>query len=370
MKKLTAALLVASALTTVALVASAGAATVSPVTSGLDSPRGLAFLPNGTLAVAEAGHGGDVCIPDGPCFGVSGQISTIDLATGWHSPFVSGLFSLMDPEGGAIGIDGLSAQGGRLLGIMGIFPQAFAGDCSQIPGAPSDCPQVLAAAQSQAGALLKFTPSGNWNKLADVGGFDYQFTIDHPGGSVYGTEIDANPYGLLAQPRGTYVADAGSNTLDWVSNDGTVSVVHRFPVPNPEEPFPTDAVPTCVAAAGGHLTVADLAGRIWRVNPGFVTLISGQNGNHYTGCASDAAGNVYVVSMFHGLFPNPGTGSIVRVSPTQSVSTVSGTEGLVFPNMIATSPDGALYVSVNSVCTTAPPNPCGEETGGVVKVTP
>jgi hypothetical protein len=348
MKKLTAALLLASALTLVALVASAGAATITPLSSGLDSPRGLAFLPNGTLTVAEAGHGGDVCIPDGPCFGTTGQISSIDLLTGSHAPIVSGLFSFFDPEGGAIGIDGLSAQGGRLLGIMGIYPQAFAGaDCSQIPNAPSDCPQVLATAQTQAGALLKFNPSGNWNKVADVGGFDYQFTADNPGGSTYGTEVDANPYGVLAQPRGAYVADAGSNTLDWVSNNGTVSIVYRFPVPDPEEPFPTDAVPTCVASAGGHLTVADLAGRIWRVNGGFATLISGQNGDHYTGCATDAAGNVYVVSMFHGLFPNPGTGSIVKVSPTQGVSTLPGTEGMVFPNGITVGPDGALYVSAN-----------------------
>jgi hypothetical protein len=82
---------------------------------------------NGTLTVAEAGHGGDVCFPGGHCVGASGQISTINLATGTHTPLVSGLFSALDPEGGAIGVDGLSAQGGRLLAIMGIFPQALDG---------------------------------------------------------------------------------------------------------------------------------------------------------------------------------------------------------------------------------------------------
>ena len=307
----------------------------------------------------------------GPCIGTSGQISTLDPLTGSHAPIVTGLFSLLDPEGGAIGIDGLSTEGFHLFGIMGIFPQAFEGaDCSQIPNAPADCAQVLATAQSQAGALLKFGQGGSWTEVANPGAVGYQFTADNPGGSTYGTEVDANPYGVLSQARGSYVADAGANTLDWVSNSGAVSIVYRFPVPNPEEPFPTDAVPTCVAGGNGHLTVADFAGRIWAVNGAFVRLIQGQTGDHYTGCASDSAGNVYVVSMFHGLFPNPGTGSILKVSRTQSVSTVSGTDGLVFPNGIATGRDGSLYVSVNSVCTTAPPNPCGGETGGVVKVTP
>lgn len=355
----------------------AGAATVTPLASGLDSPRGLAFLPNGTLVVAESGHGGDVCIPDGPCFGLSGQISSVDPTTGSHSPVVSGLFSLFDPEGGAIGIDGLSTQGGRLLGIMGAFPQAFDGaDCSLLPSPPGDCEQVLAAARSQAGALLKFTPSGRFTSIANPGAVGYQFTVDNPGGDQYGHEEDANPYGVLGLPGGAYVADAGANTLDWVTANGQVSIVYRFPVPDPAEPFPTDGVPTCVAQSGSHLVVADLAGRIWQVSDGSAAIISDENAdittnNHYTGCASDAAGNVYVVSMFSGLFPNPGTGSIVEVAANGDVSTLSGTEGLFFPNKIAVGSDGTLYVSVGSICTTvADPNPCGTTSGGVVKITP
>src|SRR5512144_1917857 len=81
-----------------ALAGSASAATVTQVTSGLDSPRGLAFLRNGTLAVAEAGHGGDLCLGDGgapPCFGLSSQVSTVDAAAGTHKPLVGGLISLL-----------------------------------------------------------------------------------------------------------------------------------------------------------------------------------------------------------------------------------------------------------------------------------
>jgi hypothetical protein len=356
----------------VALVVVVGAgATVTPVTSGLDSPRGVAFLPNGTLTVAEAGHGGDVCLGGGgpPCLGTSGRISSINLATGSHSPIVSGLFSLLDPEGGFLGPAGLSAQGGRLLAIMGVNPQALEGaSCS---GQPSDCPAVLATARAEAGQLLKVTPSGSWKAFAGVGAFGFDFTANNPGDGEFGTEIDANPYGVLALPSGTFVADAGANTLNWVGNNGDITMVHRFPVPNPPQPFPTDAVPTCIAQGASGLIVGDLAGRIWSVNGSNATLLSGQEAmRHFTGCAADAAGNVYLVSMFAGLFPNPGTGSVVKLAANSSGSVSTVASNLLFPNGITVGPDGQLYVSVGSVCPATPGGACGPATGGVVKITP
>lgn len=354
------------------LAGTAGAATVTPVAGGLDSPRGLAFLPNGQLVVAEAGHGG--CQSFDACFGLTGQVSVVDLATGTHTPLVSGLFSQWDPEGGALGLGGLSTQGGRLLGIMGVAPQVVSNLVSQGAGCGQpDCSAVLAAGASEAGALLKFSQGGTFKSIANVGAVDYQFTADNPGGDTFGHEVDSNPYGLLALPSGTYVADAGSNVLDWVGNNGSVSILHRFPVPNPHELdfFPSDAVPTCVASVGGHLVVADLAGRIWRVSGGSATILSDSGVDHYTGCAADGAGNVYVVSIFKGFPPSPGTGSIVKLAPDGTVSTLPGTDTLSFPNKIVVGPGGALYVSVGSVCTTvAVPNLCGGLSGGIVKVTP
>jgi hypothetical protein len=354
-------------------VTGAGAA-VSPVASGLDNPRGIAFLPNGTLLVAEAGHGGDVCFGAGgtpPCLGTSSQISAVDLATGGHTPIVSGLFSVLEPEGGGsvLGLSGLSVQGGRLLAQLGENPVPLAGlSCT---GLAADCPAVLATAKAEAGQLLKVTPSGNWKALAGVGLFGYNFTAQNPGGDEFGHEIDSNPYGVLAMPSGTYVADAGANTLDWVGNNGDISIVHRFVVPNPPEPFPTDGVPTCIAQGAGGLIVGDLAGRIWLVNGTNATLLSGQvAGRHFTGCAADGAGNVYLVSMFSGLFPNPGTGEVVELAANSSGSVSTIASGLVFPNMIAIGPDGQLYVTVNSVCPATPGGACGPLTGGVVKITP
>jgi hypothetical protein len=343
----------------------ASAATVARVASGFDNPRGLAFLPNGMLAVAEAGHGGDVCLKDGHCFGTSGQISTINIATGSHKPLARGLFSALDSDDGALGVGALSVQGGRLIAIMGLYPQLLSG--ATCDGQQSDCLHVVSTARAQAGQVLKLGTSGSRQAIAGVGAFDFQWIADHV--STYGGEIDANPYGLLARPGGLYVADAGSNTLGWVGNDGRISTLEHFADPNPVLKFPGDAVPTCVtASAKGRLYVGDLAGRIWAVKGGSATVVSGQSGNHYTGCAADRSGNVYFASMFAGVFPNSGTGSIVKLSAGGKVSPVA-TKPLNFPNGITVAPNGVLYVSVNSVCGATPGGSCGPLTGSVAKIT-
>jgi hypothetical protein len=376
MRKIFTALLAAGGLALAGSAVPAGAATATPkaatittVTSGLDNPRGLAFLPNGTLAVAEAGHGGDVCINGGVvCIGTSSQVSRINLANGTHTPLVTGLFSMtLVDEGANLGVGGLSVQGGRLLGIEGEYPQQFAGiSCAD---QPADCPQVLATARAQAGTLAKVTPSGHWHTIAGVGAFNYQWTVDQ---AIPGAELDSNPYGLLGLPGRTYVADAGSNTLVSVGANGRITVLHRFPDPVPAEPFPTDGVPTCATLTpSGQLYVADLAGRIWRMTNGgraATQVLPASSGLHFTGCQADAAGNVYFVSLFSGTpFPGPTSGSILKLTPAGAISTV--VSGLNFPNKLAIGPDGSLYVSVNSVCP-ATPGPCGPDTGSVIRISP
>jgi hypothetical protein len=56
----------AAGLVALAMANAAGAAPHGPrlqtVIRGLDSPRGLAFLSSGALAVAEGGHAGSLCL--------------------------------------------------------------------------------------------------------------------------------------------------------------------------------------------------------------------------------------------------------------------------------------------------------------------
>src|SRR5260370_1023421 len=95
----------------------------------------------------------------------------------------------------------------------------------QVPpgAAPADLP---AAAKAPLRSLLKSKPGGQFRSVADVGGFDFNYTLTcqtaTPPCDPNTDFPDANPYGVLGLPGKTYVADAGANTLDLVRPNGSV----------------------------------------------------------------------------------------------------------------------------------------------------
>ena len=330
----------------------AAAAAPVAVASGFDSPRGVDFF-KGKLVVAEAGHGGTNCIPASAtnpltCFGRSSQISWVNTASGTHTPLVDQLFSVAEfrgpGPGEALGVDGISARGGKLLAIEGVFPQAFANfSCA---AGDSGCAADVDAAKKEAGALLSVKSNGSWRNVASVGAFGFDYTADIPN-----QEHDSNPYSVLAVNGGSYVADAGSNTLNFVSNNGHIRVLHYFPFRN-DAGFPTDEVPDCVVNADDGLWVATLAGHLYRVHGTSVTLVPNALLKHVTGCTADRGGNVYFVNMWTTpTFPSPFTGDIVKMSDEGTSSVIAS--GINFPNMDAVGPDGNLYFSADSVCPAA-----------------
>jgi hypothetical protein len=279
-----------------------------------------------------------------------------------HTPLVDHLFSVAEfrgpGPGEALGVDGISARDGRLMAILGVFPQAFAGyHCAS---GDAGCAADLDAAKKEAGDLLSVKASGSWRKVAGVGEFDFNWTADKAP-----QEHDANPYGVLAVNGGSYVVDAGSNTLNFVSNGGEITILHFFPWKNPDPAgFPSDDVPTCVVRADDGLWVATLSGHLYRVEGTSATLVPNPLLKHVTGCTADQEGNVYFVNMWTTpTFPAPFTGDIVKLSEEGTSSVIAG--GLNFPNMDVVGPDGNLYFSADSVCPAGGiPNFCSH--GGTV----
>src|SRR6202158_84400 len=150
----------------------AGGPTPTLVAAGFDSPRGVEFF-KGKLVVGESGHGGKNCIAGTPtiCFGRTSQISWVNMANKTHTPLVDHLFSaaeFFDPSHGeALGVDGISARDGKIMAILGVFPQAF--EHYQCATADTECQADVDAATKQAGALISVKSSGSWRKIFGVG---------------------------------------------------------------------------------------------------------------------------------------------------------------------------------------------------------
>lgn len=362
---------------------------VQVVVDGLDNPRGIAFSADGKLYVAEAGHGGDVCFPSestetgGPlCIGLSGRFSRVNVWAGTVTPIIDGLISADGPPF-AIGPTGVAVQGNQVFGLLGANgvgapPDEACAGATDPGGNPladlSACTEALAAGRAELGRLLRIWHQGAFTSKADVGGFNYQWTVDNkdtiplPGWSDNPDfqPGDANPYGLAAGRGGLYVVDGGANTLSKIRSNFTQKVIAAFP--NPEDPTVAnayDAVPTCVTQVGKRMLVADLNGRIFLVDGStmYPTPIATTGDGFLVaagGCAGDGRGNVYISDIF--------AGNVVKLSlRTNRLSIVA--QGLNYPTGVAISPRGQVYVANNGVCPAFPfPDPPCPGTGQIVRL--
>jgi hypothetical protein len=364
---------------------SQAASQLTVVAQGLNNPRGLSFAPNGALYVAEAGLGaGDGNGGFAVGLGFTASLTEITGATS-HNPrarrIVTGLVSVGDTENGfpeAIGPSGVSVHGAG--GIYVTIGESALGVGLDNPGLPL-------AARNQLGHLLKFTPSGQWKALSDIGDFDYLWTganKDQPWAPA-GQFPDANPYGLLAIAERQFVADAGANTVNEIRPDGSVRVI-AF-VPNPLLPLPdgtlvpvSDSVPTCVAQGrDGYLYVGTLAfganfgrfaptappnwpalppqSKIYRVDPNSSEVLLTEADvwasglNPITACGF--SGNALYVTEYVTQQSGYATGDVVRVqvNPNGSAGTrtILGEGVLHQPNGLAFDRDGNVYISNYSI---------------------
>ncbi len=335
-----------------------------PVAVGLDNPKGLAFGPDGSLYVAEAGHGGPgACIknPENQdvCFGQTGAVTQI--RKGVQRRIVSGLPSLAGAAGfAATGPHDVSAVGNGAL----LVPIGLGSD-------PAATATGGALARSGLGTLIRVEGrSGRWKALADLGAYEGSVNPDR------GTP-DTNPFGVLALPGRNLVADAGANALLEVTASGKVSTRAIFPNQLVDAPpfmqlppgtkMPMQAVPTAVAQArNGDLYVSRLTGFPFPVGEARVVVIRGAGiVRAITGFTNvvdltfGPDGYLYVVELSQsGLITGQMDGAVWRVNPQADSKTDAETPARLVANVqapggAAFGKDGDLYVTAGTILPTS-----------------
>jgi hypothetical protein len=343
------------ALGAVLALAGTGAASaqgLDEVTGGLSNPRGLAWGPDGRLYVAEAGRGGNgACVP-GPegsvCFGLSGQITRVNVRKGRQKVAADALPSL---GGEGTGANAIGPQDVSFSGGTAYFTVGLGGNPNNRAALGPDGPKLAWLYRMRAGGAAK--------PFVDLGAFE---AARNPDRADPTTMVDSNPFSVDASvPGKLLVTDAGGNDLLQIGAKGKVKVLTVFPsTPTTFPPGSTavvryQAVPTGVVrgprsdAFLGQLTgvpfpagAANVFRQSGRSAPnvfrkGFTNVIDVAFGRHK---------DLYVLQLTtNGLTaPDPGAGRLWHITAKGKRTELAAGE-LTTPTGLAVAPNGDAYVS-------------------------
>ncbi len=315
--------------------------TMKVFATGLNSPRGLKFGPDGNLYVAEAGLGGtnstvgvceQVTFPVGPYLGstTSGRVSKID-RNGVRTTVTDQLPSSVDQEivgGDFQGVADVAFVGNKLYALL-----AGAGCSHGVPSIPN--------------GIVKIEPNGSWSLVTNLSEYTMTHPVAHPEPHG-GAEPDGTPYGMINVNGDLYLTEPNQGDIVKVTIPGGVaSRVVDVSVTQGH------IVPTVIAFHEGNFYMGNLdtfpvvkgQSGIYKITPGGQVTPLTHGFTTILGIDFDQEGRLYVLenSTVDGPGPTPNTGDIVRVDLSGKKEILIS--GLSQPTGMAFGPDGKLYVS-------------------------
>jgi hypothetical protein len=326
---------------------------VTVFATGLASPRGLKFGPDGDLYVAEAGAGGTISTV-GSCAqvpapigsylgGNTGRISKLD-KSGNRTTVASGFPSTLAAQGDLQGVADIAFLNGTLYAVTA------GGGCSH---GNASSPNIIARVDIK---------SGSWNAIANLS----QFLQSHPAAypNLADFEPDGTFYSLIAYDNRLYTVEPNHGQLFSTSASGDLR--EELDISKQQGHI----VPTSVAVNNGKFYIGNLG--LFPITPDSSKIMSFNTGGCPSpfliglGCGDELqklrlsgsrAGFTTVVAVDFGPdgllyaielsaatgFPTPGDGKVVRLNRVGDIEDVA--TGLSVPTGMTFGADGYLYVS-------------------------
>ncbi len=303
------------------------------VATGLRNPRGMAFGPDGSLYIAEAGSAGRTRVEADPDprkvryhIGMTGRVSRVT-PDGTQSVMVDGLPSALTAHDDDIGPAAMAVLDGRVYVITAAGGVPW-GDATYDNG------------------VFEVQPGGTVSRVFDYQGYNIRDPslsrrtdprADVPGGM---------PFGMTAFGGNLYTTDGNLEFVLQLTLDGQTQRLLEYPTSN-------YVMTGITAGPDGALYFSELGGYPYFEGTGKITRLDLAGNARYVwtglttpiGVAVANDGTLYATEYTAPLKQWENTGRVLRRTPDGKVTVLA--TGLNFPTAIALGPDGALYVTNN-----------------------